>query len=83
MSSQLTPSEANILPCSIRHLIRLTPYPLPYFGSILKENTAFNTAVTVSVAVFLDVGGESTFQLAKIEKQLGKKLDFAKIQLFC
>ncbi|PWJ68655.1 hypothetical protein B0O40_2379 [Ruminococcaceae bacterium R-25] len=25
----------------------------------------------------------STFQLAKIEKMLGKKLDFAKIQLFC
>ena len=40
-------------------------------------------AIAASIAAFLDVGGESTFQLAKIEKQLGKKLDFAKIQLFC
>ena len=49
----------------------------------MKENTVFNMDAAVPVAVFLDVGGESTFQLAKIEKQLGKKLDFAKIQLFC
>jgi hypothetical protein len=56
---------------------------LPYFSGFKAESTAFNTAAAASVAVFLDVGVESTFQLAKIEKQLGKKLDFAKIQLFC
>ena len=59
------------------------PHWLPHFGLFLAKNTAFNTADATLVAAFLDVGGESTFQLAKIEKQLGKKLDFAKIQLFC
>ena len=59
------------------------PHWLPHFGLFLAKNTVFNKAVTASFAVFLDVDGESTFQLAKIEKLLGKKLDFAKIQLFC